>query len=651
MSLFERLIGPALPSQDQHSQRISAKTGVAVFGLDALSSAAYGPEAALTLLIPLGLAGSYYILPITGVVILLLGIVYISYRQTIHAYPGGGGSYSVAGANLGPTAGLLAGTALMIDYVLNVAVGIAAGVGAIVSAAPFLQPHLTAVCISILLVLAILNLRGVKDTGVAFIVPTYCFVAALIALLIRGAIQAVLTHGHPVPVVAPPHTASATLALPGAWLLVKAFASGCTAMTGVEAVSNGVTAFKEPATTVARRSLTMIIGILIILLGGLALLIHVYSVTATDPSGAGYQSILSILLGAVAGRGTFYYFAMTSIIAVLCLSANTSYADFPRLCRVMALDRFLPPVFSVRGRRLVYTHGIVALTVFAGALLIAFGGVTDRLIPLFAVGAFLAFTLSQAGMVVHWWKRNKRGLAMINALGAVATGSTVIVVLVAKFLDGAWIIVILVPLLYLLMVAIRRHYHYVARNIVTVAPLKVRSKEEPIVIVPIDRWSRVSRKALSFAMRISPDVRALHIDGSDLHSTLRAQWSSLVAAPAVQAGLTPPELTVVESPYRFVVQPILQYVQHIEQSNPDRLIAVVVPELVERRWYHQLLHNQRSTVIKALLYLHGTKRVMVINVPWYIEKSDEGDVATFSSEPATTNGRRDLPIRATPPDC
>lgn len=641
MSLLDRIVGNALPTDEEHSQRISAKTGVAVFGLDALSSAAYGPEAALTLLIPLGVLGSAYLIPLTLTVILLLAIVFFSYRQTIDAYPGGGGSYSVAGANLGAGFGLLAGASLIIDYVLNVAVGIAAGVGAIVSAAPSLQQHTVALCVGILLLLALLNLRGVRDTGIAFIVPTYCFVAGLIGLIAFGAWKVFTTHGHPVAVVALPHAPIAVLAAPGLWLLLKAFASGCTAMTGVEAVSNGVTAFRQPAPRHAKQSLTIIIGILILLLAGLAWLVRAYGVTATDPGAPGYQSVLSILLAAVAGRGLFYYFTMVSITLVLCLSANTSYADFPRLCRVMALDRFLPPVFTVRGRRLVHTHGVVALTVFSGLLLVGFRGVTDRLIPLFAVGAFLAFTLSQAGMVVHWMKRKRPGLASINAIGALATGVTVLIVLVAKFADGAWITLMLIPLLYGLMISIRKHYHRVAKNICTQSPLTVRSSEEPIVIVPMEKWTRVSRKALSFAMRLSSDVRVVHVEGAETQCLLANQWNDLVVTPARAAGATPPVLCRVHSPYRFVVHPILKFVFEVERQNPTSLIAIVIPELVERRWYHHFLHNQRSAVIKAMLFLRGTKRMMAINVPWYVEKPSHPDSVTEQTAPLPASARRD----------
>lgn len=619
MSILDKVVGTALATDEEQHQRITSKMGVAVFGLDALSSAAYGPEAALTLLLPLGAFGGMYLEPITLVVIALLLIVFVSYRQTVEAYPGGGGSYTVAGANLGSGFGVFAGAALIIDYVLNVAVGIAAGVGAIVSAFPALQPHTVVLCVAILLTIAVVNLRGVKESGTLFLVPTYAFVASLFALIVWGVAKVALAHGHAVPVIAPPVPPVQMLAVPGLWLLLKAFASGCTAMTGVEAVSNGVGAFQQPTAARAKRSLTLIIATLVALLAGLAVLVKAYHVTATDPGTPGYQSVLSILLSAVAGRGVFYYVAMCSITAVLALSANTSFADFPRLCRVMAMDHYLPSVFTVRGRRLVYTHGVVALTVLAGLLLVAFGGVTDRLIPLFAVGAFLAFTLSQAGMVVHWLRLGRKGLALVNGVGAVATGVTVLIVMVAKFAEGAWVTLLMVPMLYGVMVAIRRHYHTVGKSLATVRPLTVRSTDDVLVVLPMERWNRVSRKALSFAMRLSQDVRVVHVQGTGLHSTLEEQWHALVEVAAEQAGLPAPSLSVVPSPYRFVLLPILDFVLTLERQHPDAMIAVVVPEMVERRWYHRLLHNQRAAMLKGLLFVRGTKRMMVVNVPWYLE--------------------------------
>jgi len=408
LSLANTILGRPLASEEEDQQRLGAVSGIGVFGLDALSSAAYGPEAALTVLLPLGAAGAFYILPITAAICFLLGIVYLSYRQTIAAYPSGGGSYTVAHENLGAGAGLLAAAALMIDYLLNVAVGISAGVGAIISAIPVLQPHTVALCLLILLTLTIVNLRGTREAGFVFMLPAVLFVGTLFLMIGMGLWAAFSSGGHPHPIVAPPPGLRA-IHVAGVWLLLRAFASGCTAMTGVEAVSNGVPAFREPSVLSAQRSLGAIIAILAVLLAGIAYLAHAYGIVASVPGGSEYQSVLSQLLAAVTGKGAFYAISIVSIVLVLCLSANTSFADFPRLCRAVAEDGYLPHAFANRGRRLVYSEGICVLTALAAILLFVFDGITDNLIPLFAVGAFLAFTLSQAGMVAHWNREGGAG--------------------------------------------------------------------------------------------------------------------------------------------------------------------------------------------------------------------------------------------------
>jgi amino acid transporter len=400
MSLRELLFGRPLRSEEQEAQKIGPLRGIPVLGLDALASAAYGPEAALTILIPAGAAASAYIGPVSAVIIALLALVYLSYRQTIAAYPNGGGSYTVASENLGRIPGLIAASALALDYVLNAAVAISAGVGAVVSAVPALLPHTLALCLAILALLTLVNLRGVRESGLVFMAPAYAFLGCLGVTIVIGVVRALGAHGHPVPVATPPVPGRATAAV-GTWLVLRAFASGCTAMTGVEAVSNGVPIFKDPAVRMAQRTLTVIVASLAALLAGIAYLSHAYGIVATPPGRAGYESVLSQLIAAVTGRGVFYYGAIASVVAVLCLSANTSFAGFPRLCRVLALDEYLPAEFAHPGRRLVYSVGIVGLALLAGLLLVVFGGITDRLIPLFAVGAFLAFTMSQAGMVVH----------------------------------------------------------------------------------------------------------------------------------------------------------------------------------------------------------------------------------------------------------
>jgi amino acid transporter len=619
MKLYDLLFGKPLRSSEEAGEKLGPVGGLSVFGLDALSSAAYGPEAALTLLIPLAAAGIAYIVPIMASIIILLVIVYFSYRQTILAYPTGGGSYTVARKNLGDFPGLLAAAALMIDYVLTAAVGISAGVGALVSAAPSLLPHTLLICLVILLLITIVNLRGVRETGAVFIVPTYLFVGTMLVTLMLGLGKTLAAGGHPLPVVAPPHLPLATAAV-SLWLLLKAFSSGCTAMTGVEAISNGVKAFREPLVKSAQRALTGVIAILIVLLAGIAFLVRAYHIGATDPGMAGYQSVLSQLTAAVAGQGVFYYVTMGSILLVLALSANTAFADFPRLGRALAEDGYLPQGFASRGRRLVYSQGIWVLAVLCALLLILFGGVTDRLIPLYAVGAFLAFTLSQSGMVAHWRRtggKGWRGSMFVNGLGAVATATTVIVVTIAKFVEGAWVTVLLIPAIMILMINIRRHYRQVEAEVADPVPLDLRDLQAPLVVVPILSWNRISRKGLRFALSLSSEVQALHIDCEKDRGDFLQTWSRTVEEPAKQAGRAAPRLIVLPSPYRFVISPIVDYILELERTNPERQIAVLIPELVERHWYHYFLHNQRAELLRALLLAKGNQRTVLVNVPWY----------------------------------
>jgi amino acid transporter len=622
MSLIDAILGRPLASHDAGKERIGSAGGVPTFGLDALSSAAYGPEAALTVLLPLGAAGLAFILPITVAIVVLLGIVYVSYWQTIAAYPSGGGSYTVARENLGANAGLLAAAALMTDYVLNVAVGISAGVGSLISAVPALQPYTLPLCLVILIALTFVNLRGIGEAGTLFMLPTCVFVLSLSAIIFWGMLATLSSGGHPHPVISPAHLAKTSEAV-GAWVLLRAFASGCTAMTGVEAVSNGVQAFREPVVPAAHRTLTIIIAILMVLLLGIAYLAHVYHIGATQPGTSHYQSVLSQLIAAVAGRGIFYWVSIASILAVLCLSANTSFADFPRLCRAVAEDGYLPRSFANQGRRLVYSEGIWLLAILSGTLLFVFDGVTDRLIPLFAVGAFLAFTLSQSGMVAHWWNRHAggaRAAMAMNGLGAIPTGLTVLVVAVVKFVAGAWIVVLLVPSLVLLMLAVRRHYRTIEREIAVQGTLNVQNLEEPIVVVPIIDWSSIAENALRLAMTLSHEVEVLHIESEESSNSLRQIWPSQVEAPAREAKQAVPRLTVLKSPFRFVVQPIIDQVLEIERNNRDRTVAVLLPELVERQWYQYFLHNQRARILAASLLTQGTRRIVIVNVPWYLHK-------------------------------
>jgi amino acid transporter len=621
MAFSDWLFGRRLATLEEEHQRVGVLAGIPMLGLDALASAAYGPEAALTLLIPLGIEGVRSIAPITTLILILLTIVYFSYRQTIAAYPHGGGSYTVARENLGTAPGLLAAAALMLDYVLVVAVGVSAGIGALVSAIPFFQPYTLPLCLVTLAFITIVNLRGVREAGLAFVIPTYLFVASLLAVLAIGLVKTLASVGHPEPVIAPPELPSTTINA-SFWLLMRSFSSGCTAMTGVEAVSNGVSAFREPSVKYARRTLTAIIAILAVLLAGIAFLCRAYGVGATEPGQAGYQSVLSQLVAAVVGRGIFYYITIGSVLAVLALSANTGFADFPRLCRVIAQDGFLPNAFAHRGRRLVYSHGILVLAGLSGFLLVAFRGITDALIPLFAVGAFLAFTLSQAGMVEHWRREGGPGSArsmVINGLGALCTAVTLVVVLVSKFVEGAWVIALLIPTLLAVFTGVRAHYRTVAREVGSDAPLDAAHLESPVALLPIRGWSAITRKALRLALKLTHDVYALHIAGDeqavlDLEDT----WSRRVRQPAIEAGIVAPQLIVIFSPFRELYGPLLQVVTDLQKAHPGRDIAVIVPELVATKWYHYLLHNQTAAIIKAYLLFSGLRRVVVVNVPWYL---------------------------------
>jgi amino acid transporter len=617
------LLGKRLSTLDEDQHQIGPWAGIPVLGLDALSSAAYGPEAALTVLIPVGALGLKVIGPLSALIVGVLLIVFVSYRQTISAYPGGGGSYTVAKQNLGARFALVAGAALALDYILNVAVGISAGVGALVSAVPALQRHTLSLGLVTLGLLTVVNLRGVRESGNAFMLPTYAFVVTLGVVVALGLVKTIGASGHPVPVVAPPRLASAGAAPLGVWLVARAFANGCTAMTGVEAVSNGVPLFRPPRVRLAQRTLGAIIAILVVFLLGIALLTRAYGIGATEPGAAGYQSILSMLVAAVTGRGAFYYLTMGSVGVVLALSANTSFADFPRLCRVLAEDGFLPDLFAVRGRRLVFSSGIVTLAALAGGLLVGFGGVTDRLIPLFAIGALLAFTLSQAGMVLHWRRRPGRGSrrsGAINGLGACATGITLLVVAVSKFVEGAWLVVAVIPGLAAFFSRVNGHYQRIASQVATIAPLEIPDPQSPIVVVPAASWNRMTQHGLKFALRLSTQVHVVQVKTeTDSVEDLADNWELLIASRARAVGIPAPILVRLTSEDRRFFKPFVDYVLGLERDNPSRDIVVVIPDVILRHWYEGLLHNNRGAFLRSLLRSRGGSRLVIVDVPYHID--------------------------------
>jgi amino acid transporter len=623
MSIADTLFGRPLATSEERAEHIGVAAGIPIFGLDALTSAAYGPEVALSLLIPLGIAGIAHLIPIISAILILLGIVFFSYRQTIAAYPTGGGSYTVATENLGTGAGLLAAAALMIDYILTAAVGITAGVGAVVSDQQWLQPHMLMLCLLVLAFLALVNMRGVKDTGAAFILPTFLFVGTVLTTVAFGVFRVFAAGGHPVARAEMPHPLPATITYLGIWLALKAFSNGCAAMTGVEAVSNGVMAFRDPRVRNAQMALTVIMSTLVVMLFGTAWLAKQYGIMAMEPTDPNYQSLLSLIVMAVFGRSWFFHFTMWSIFLALTLSANTAFADFPRVTRAVALNDYLPHVFVMRGRRLLYSYGIYALTFLTAVILILFSGNIDSIISLYAIGAFLAFTLSQSGMVVHWKKQGAKHKGrhwhmFVNGTGAIATGITTLIVLAAKFTSGAWFVALLVPTLIVLMVAIKKHYSRVNGEVVEMAPLNLTNMQQPLVVIPMARWDRMTEKALRFALLLSKEIKVVNVIGADGEQTLDAVWDANVIKPIRDQGLHEPELITLHSNIRLVINPLMDYILELEQQNPDRKITVLLPELVVRHWWEYFLHNQRVQLLKLLLLLKGKQRIIVVNIPWYL---------------------------------
>jgi len=645
MSMTSFLIGRPLANKEAEARKIGVFEGLPAMGLDGLGSAAYGPEAALTVLAPLGAAGLASIGPITWVILVLLAVLFFSYWQTISAYPNNGGSYTVARENLGANAGLLAAAALMVDYMLNVAVGISAGIGALTSAVPALHSYTLPLCLAVLAAITLINLRGTRESGLVFAGPTYMFIASLCFILAVGAWAAWTGGGHPHPVVTPPAVPKAAGAVT-LWLLLRAFAAGCTAMTGVEAVSNGVSTFKEPRARYAHGTLTAIVVVLGVLLLGIAYLTRTFGIMAMDQTQPGYQSVLSQLVAAVWGRDWVYYVTIASVLAVLCLSANTSFVGFPRLCRQVAHDGFLPTAFALPGRRLVYTAGILFLTAGAGLLLIAFGGITDRLIPLFAVGAFLSFTMSQAGMALHWRRAGhggaNRARLAINGVGAVATCVALAIILVAKFAEGAWLTLLVIPATLMLLRLVHRYYEGLDRQLLSGGQrrLSLRDHAPALVVIPVGRWDHISRKAVAYAFHLSPDITALHCidlegpDADEQTARIREDWASFVEQPTREAGLPVPKLLVMPSPYRSVIGPLLRTIADLRGRHPGRAIAVLLPQLVEGRWWETLLHTHRERRLRATLLRNGGADIAVVGVPWQLQPAAPSRVLA-EEEPAS----------------
>jgi amino acid transporter len=599
------LVGSPIPTAREAHERLTKLQALAVFSSDALSSVAYATEEIMKVLVLAGVGLLSLTLPISMVIVLLLAIVVISYRQTIQAYPSGGGSYIVANDNLGMFPGLTAAGALLIDYVLTVSVSIAAGVAAITSLVPEWLPFTVPLSVAAVVLITLANMRGIRESGSIFAVPTYVFVGTMYLLIGYGLYRLAIGGI----VYEPPPSAK----LPGAetlgiFLLLRAFAQGCTAMTGTEAISNGVPAFKPPEAANARATLVWMGVLLGSMFLGLSYLAIQIGVLPADE-----ETVISQIGRTVFGIGPMWWLLQIATALILILAANTSFADFPRLSSILARDRFLPRMFQFRGDRLAFTTGIVNLAMLSIVLLVVFNGSVDQLIPLYAVGVFTSFTLSQAGMVRHWRKLREPGWqrsAVINGLGAVATGIVTLVIAATKFAEGAWLVVLLIPLLIGMFYSIHKHYKRLdgARRAETpVLPEEVIVR----VVVPIVEVNVPARQALAYARAIAPDdqhVVAVHVT-DDVASAehLRREWEEW--EPGV-------ELVIVESPFRSLTGPLLAYIDALKDSHPRDTITVIIPELVASHWWENLLHNQTALRLKANLLFHPG--IVVTNVPYHV---------------------------------
>ena len=596
-------VGSPLPTAQSRHERLGKATALAVFASDALSSVAYATEAILLQLIHAGTMVLSYSLPIGFAIAVLIAIVVSSYQQTIRAYPQGGGAYIVTKDNLGVLPGLVAGAALLIDYVLTVAVSVAAGVVAMTSAVPALIPYRVILCVAAVAAIGTANLRGIRESGKLFALPTYLFIGSLGVLILYGAGGAIFDF---LP-EAPYQQHAPGLEGISLFLLLKAFANGCTALTGVEAVSDGVPAFTPPESQNARIVLAWLGVILITLFVGVTYLAYDFGIVPRPE-----ESVLSQLAQRVFGRGVLYYEIQAVTMLILLLAANTSFADFPRLSFFLARDRFIPRQFATQGDRLVFSNGIAILGGLAVALLVVFQGDTYALLPLYAVGVFLSFTLSQASMVRRWLKLRERGWywrAALNGVGAVVTGIVMLTLAVTKFTEGAWIVIVLLPVFVTVFIMIHRHYEEVAQQLSLegfTPPAAITNS----VLVLVGDLHRGVVKAVQYAQSLSPAAKAVYVE-TDPERThrLESRWS--------QWGMGVP-LIVLTSPYRSLLGPLVDYIDHLQETGGEnQIVTIVVPEFIPARWWQQLLHNQTALLIKGALLFH--RNVVVTDVPHHLK--------------------------------
>jgi len=606
IALLKRmLVGPPMPLAQARHERLRKRVALAVFSSDALSSVAYATEEILLIAVLAGTAALHLSVPISMAITGLLAIVAISYQQTIHAYPSGGGSYIVARANLGAVAGLIAAAALLVDYVLTVSVSVAAGVAAVTSAFPQLATHKVALGVGCVAVIALANIRGVRESGRIFAVPTYFFVLSFGFMIAEGLFR--LATGS-LPRTPPP-------ALPAAealtwFLILRAFSSGCTAMTGTEAISNGIPAFRTPESRNAAITLGWMAAILGSFFIGLTVLADRLGIVPTEA-----ETVVSQIARRLHGTGVFYYLIQAATALILVLAANTSFADFPRLSSLLARDRYIPRQFANLGERLVFSNGIMVLGAMAALLLVVFGGETHALIPLYAVGVFISFTLSQSGMVRHWWKdrlpgwRHKIG---INGLGALATGVVTIVIAATKFTHGAWIVVLVIPTLVATFLAMRRHYDDVAEQL-SLDGLAGPPQLHHTVLIIVGDLHRGVVRAVQYAKTLaSPSVavRAVFVETDPAKTAkLEEKWA--------RWGLGVP-LVILNSPYRSLLRPLIEYLDALQSLGDDHMVTVVIPEFLPSKWWQHVLHNQTALLVKGALLFR--KNTVVADVPYLLKR-------------------------------
>ena len=616
MNVRRVLIGRRLATEEEQLEHISKKVGLAIFASDNISSSAYATEEAMRVLALAGAAALTLTMPITIAIVVVLAIVVLSYRQVIRAYPQGGGSYVVASQNLGILPGLVAASALLVDYFLTVAVSVAAGVAAITSAIPGLHGERVLISLALVALLTIGNLRGIREAGLIFAAPTYLYVAAVVGLLAVG-LWRVISGDIPQPVAplgpfAPAGTQPLVLLL-----VLRAFASGSVALTGTEAVSNGVQAFKEPADRNASAVLVLMGSLFATLFVGISYLATTIGIT---PDASETETVLSLLAKSLVGTSWFFYLVQAATAVILILAANTAFNGFPRLASIMATDRFMPRQFAQRGDRLAFSTGILALAIVSSLLIVAYDASVTGLIPLYTVGVFIAFTLSQAGMVRRWFRLRAGGWipsAAINALGAVATGVVALVVGVSKFELGAWMVVAIIPVLVAMLYGINAHYRAIEDRllIASAAPVHVEITV-PRIVVPISRIDRASLRALSVARGLGGEVHAVHISfDAEGARAFKLRWAQVVGAEI--------PLESIISPYRALLPPLLRYIEAIDSRDPGRPIIVVLAEFVPRHWWEALLHNQTALLLKLRLFTR--RNTSVLDVPYHLDDADVDD--------------------------